>query len=142
MAAARIRQYAASVKTLQLPEVFKPTHQTSGLPGFPAIDVFAPGGTPVLAPATGRIVKLSGHAPTPTAKPGGPYGWSMYLARRDGGVYYLTHFGTRAAICRVGNCIGKGEVIGRVADYAKATGGKTASHIHEGFHPGPWNPGV
>jgi len=125
---------------LHLPEHFFPTHQTSGLDGFPAIDKFAPGGSPVLAPATGRVVKLSGKAPTATTKPGGPYGWSIYLQRRDGGTYYLTHFGTRAGIVKLGACIGKGEAIGTVADYAKATNGKTPSHIHEGFHPGPWQP--
>lgn len=126
--------------SVQLPSHFEPTHQTDGLPGFPAIDVFAKGGLPVLAPATGRIVKLSGRAPTPTTKPGGPYGWSIYLTARDGGTYFLTHFGTRAPICKVGNCVGRGEVIGSVADYAKATGGVTPGHIHEGFHKGPWAP--
>lgn len=129
-----------SPKVVALPEHFTPTHQTDGLPGFPAVDVFAPAGAAALAPATGKIVKLSGHRPTATTKPGGPYGWSIYLRRRDGGTYFLTHFGVRAACVKVGNCIGKGEVIGTVADYAKATGGKTPSHIHEGFHPGEWAP--
>lgn len=125
---------------LQLPSHFKATHQTGGLPGFPAIDCFAASGTPVLAPATGKIVKRSGHAPTPTAKPGGPYGWSMYLQARDGGTYFLTHFNVIAAICKVGNCIGRGEVIGTVARYTEATKGKTPSHIHMGYHAGPWKP--
>lgn len=125
---------------LQLPAAFKPTHQTSGLAGFPALDCFAPGGTKVCAPVTGKVVKLSGHAPTPSAKPGGPYGWSIYLQRRDGRTYYLTHFGTRSAIVRLGACIGAGETIGTVADYAKATGGKTPSHIHEGLSTKPWSP--
>lgn len=125
---------------LQLPATFKPTHQTSGLPGFPAIDCFAIAGAKVCAPVTGRVVKLSGHAPTPTAAPGGPYGWSIYLKRRDGRVYYLTHFGARASIVKLGGCIGAGEVIGTVADYAKATGGKTPCHIHEGLSEKAWNP--
>lgn len=125
---------------LQLPSHFKPTHQTSGLPGFPAIDVFAPAGTVVLSPATGKIVKLSGHAPTPTSPPGAPYGWSIYLTARDGGTYFITHFGTRAAYCKVGACIGRGERIGTVANYTKATNGVTPSHIHLGFHPAAWSP--
>lgn len=125
---------------VQLPSHFQPTHETLGLPGFPAVDVFAPAGAVVLAPATGRIVKLSGSKPAATAKPGGPYGWSIYLTARDGGTYFLTHFGTRAGICKLGACIGRGEAIGTVADYAKATAGKTPPHIHEGFHPGPWTP--
>lgn len=128
------------MNSVQLPSHFTSTHQTGGLPGFPAIDVFADGGTVVLAPATGRIVKLSGKAPTPTTSPGGPYGWSVYLTARDGGTYFLTHFASRSAICKVGNCVGRGEPLGRVADYAKATAGKTPSHIHMGLHPAAWTP--
>lgn len=128
------------MREVQLPSHFPPTHQTDGLPGFPAVDILAGAGTAVLAPATGRIVKLSGRAPTATTKPGGPYGWSIYLTARDGGTYYLTHFGSRAAIAKVGACIGRGEVIGRVADYSKATHGATPNHIHEGFHAGLWQP--
>ncbi len=128
------------MKTVQLPSHFTPTHETSGLPGFPAIDVFADAGTLVLSPFTGKIVKLSGSRPTQTVKPGGPYGWSIYLQARDGGTAFLTHFGTRAAYCKVGACIGRGEVIGTVANYTKATNGKTPSHIHFGFHPAAWLP--
>lgn len=125
--------------SVQLPSHFDPTHETGGLPGFPAIDVFALAKTQVCAPVTGRIVKLSGHAPTPSATPGGPYGWSIYLTGREG-TYFLTHFGTRAAIVVLGACIGRGEIIGTIADYAKATHGVTPSHIHEGYHAGPWTP--
>lgn len=125
---------------LQLPFSFQPTHQTSGLPGFPAVDCFAPAGTKVCAPATGKVVKLSGHAPTSSATPGGPYGWSIYLKRRDGRCYFLTHFGTRSAIVKLGACIAQGEVIGTVADYAGATNGATPSHIHEGLSTKAWNP--
>lgn len=128
------------MSAVQLPSHFKPTHETAGLPGFPAVDVFAPAGSEVLAPATGVIVKLSGHAPTPHAEPGGPYGWSIYLAAREGGVYFLTHFGSRSRIVALRSCIGRGEVLGRVGDYAHATAGATPSHIHEGFHPGAWTP--
>ena len=125
---------------VQLPSHFTPTHETEGLPGFPAVDVFAPAGTQVLAPATGKVVKLSGHPPTATSPPGGPYGWSIYLTARDGGTYYMTHFGSRNAYCKVGACIGRGEPIGKVAAYSKATHGVTADHIHLGYHKGVWAP--
>jgi len=134
------------VSVVQLPSHFVPTHETAGLPGFPAIDVFAPAHTIVCSPATGRIVKLSGHAPTPTAKPGGPYGWSIYLTvdkahlPPSGGTFYLTHFGTRSPLVQLGVCVGRGEVLGIVADYSHATGGTTPDHIHEGFHRGAWQP--
>lgn len=118
---------------IQLPEHFTPTHQTDGLPGYPAIDVFAHGGTVALAPATGTIERLSGHPVTPTTKPGGPYGLSCYLKRSAGGVYFLTHFATLRV--HVGQQITHGQPLGTIADYARATGGVTPSHIHEGFNP-------
>lgn len=131
------------MKTLQLPSHFTPDHPTEGLPNFPAMDFFAAAGTIVLSPFTGKVVKLSGHPPTPSTVPGGPYGWSIYLAvDRPGliGVAYLTHFGSRFPIVKLGACIGVGEQIGKVADYSKATKGKTPSHIHYGFHKGVWTP--
>lgn len=124
---------------LILPTHFKPTHQTGGLPGFPAVDIFGAAHVPVAAPATGKVVKLSGHEPTEHTQPGGPYGWSIYLTGREG-TYYITHLSSRTAIVKVGACIAKGENIGTVADYAKATGGVTPCHIHMGLHAGAWKP--
>lgn len=125
---------------LRLPAKFHPTHQTSGLQGFPAVDCFALAGTPVASPATGKVVKLSGAAPTAHTEPGGPYGWSVYITARDGGTYFVTHLGRRSEIVKLGDCIGKGEIIGAVADYTRASDGATPSHIHMGFHAGPWEP--
>lgn len=125
---------------LQLPSHFTPTHETSGLPGFPAIDVFAAGGTPVAAPCAGTVIKCSGHPPTPTTQPGGPYGYSIYLSTSIG-VYFLTHFGQKAVnFWKVGAKIRRGQYLGKIADYTAATNGVTPSHIHEGFHAGPWVP--
>jgi murein DD-endopeptidase MepM/ murein hydrolase activator NlpD len=124
---------APAQPTIQLPEHFTPTHQTSGLPGYPAIDVFAQGGTVALAPANGTITRLSGHPVTPTAVPGGPYGLSCYLTRDGGGVYFCTHFATLRV--KLGQKVTKGTPLGTVADYSRATGGATPSHIHEGLHP-------
>lgn len=125
--------------TLLLPKHFFPTHKTSGLPGFPAIDCFAKAGTMVVCEFGGTVVKLSGHAPTPTTPPGGPYGWSIYLRTKEG-TYFLTHFGSRSPVVRLGHYIPAHTVIGRVANYSGATNGKTPSHIHEGFHRGSWTP--
>jgi hypothetical protein len=119
-------------KVLLLPEIFKVTHQTDGLLGYGAIDVFAPGGTLVGAPCAGEIHKLSGHYPTPLTDPGGPYGWSQYLRNVRGDDFFLTHFGTRNTY--VGQIVKKGQVIGTVADYTHATDGVTLSHIHMGKH--------
>lgn len=125
---------------LLLPRHFKPTHQTSGLPGFGAIDVFAKAGTPVALEFRARVVHLSGHPPTTTTKPGGPYGWSYYFETSEG-FYYATHFGSRQNIVAiVGKVVLPNNRIGSVANYAAATDGETPSHIHFGFHPKPWIP--
>ena len=117
---------------LQLPSRFKPTHQTAGLPGYPAVDVFAQPGTKVLAPADGVVDRLSGRDPATGGSPGGSYGWSIYLKSRKGR-YYLTHFGSRTVTLTKN--VRKGDVIGTVCD-SKVSGKPGTSHIHEGFNVG------
>lgn len=112
-------------KTLQLPTLFSATHETAGLPGYPAIDVFAPPGTIVLSPADGTVSRLSGGLDTYTG-PGGPYGYSIYLTSRYG-EYYMTHFGSIAV--SQGQKVRYGERIGLVGDYPHAD----SDHIHEGL---------
>ena len=119
--------------TLRLPRSFTPTHQTAGLPGYPAVDVFGDAGSFVVAKFGGTVSRLSGHPPTSSAQPGGPYGWSAYIDRHDGaGTYFLTHFGQR--FVKLGQILTPGDVIGTVGDYKGATNGVTPSHIHEGWH--------
>ena len=106
-------------------------HETAGLPGFPAHDYFAPTGSPVVAPVSGTVIRLSGNDPRlgPTQGPHGPLGWSVYIKGSDGHTYYLTHMGSRDV--KVGETLQPGQVIGTVADYAKYG---TPSHIHMGIH--------
>ena len=145
------------MKVLQLPSHFTPTHETAGLPGFPAVDVFAPSWTPVAAPVDGHVVKLSGRRlpggpwnpwnragatyPGETRHPpGGPLGWTLYIADDDG-VYFVTHLGQVARrLWRVGAPVRRGSYLGKVAPYLELTGGVTPSHVHEGFHAGAWQP--
>jgi 3D (Asp-Asp-Asp) domain-containing protein/biotin carboxyl carrier protein len=107
------------------------THQTSGLPGYPAFDYMANAGTPVVAPVTGKIVKLSGSDPRngPSQGPHGPFGLSVYVRGNDGHTYYLTHLGSRNV--RVGQTVRQGAQIGTVGNYAKYGG---ANHVHMGVH--------
>jgi hypothetical protein len=119
---------------LELPARFRPTHETSGLAGYPAVDVFGRSGELVGSPGYGRVVRESGQAPTSRATPGGPYGFSIYLVTRAG-TYFLTHLGR--LLVGVGAIIRPGQAIGTVAPYSEATGGVTPSHVHEGFHAGP-----
>jgi phage-related protein/murein DD-endopeptidase MepM/ murein hydrolase activator NlpD len=112
---------------LQLPATFASTHQTAGLPGYPAIDVFAKPGTTVLSPIDGIVSRLAGQSPARGAYmgPGGPFGWSMYL-QGGGRSYFLTHFGARSV--REGQQVQRGQAIGLVGDYP----GSVPDHIHEG----------
>lgn len=117
------------VALLQLPATFTPTHQTAGLPGYPAIDVFAKPGTTVLAPEDGLVRKLSGHDPAEGGVPGGAYGWSLYLQAADG-EFFLTHLGTRTV--KPQQRVKRGETIGTVCDAKVARMTSSLSHIHEG----------
>lgn len=116
---------------LQLPATFKPTHETAGLPGYPAVDNFAPAGSTVGAPDAGTITRFSGHDPREGGHPGGAYGWSMYLTCPSAD-YYLTHFGSRTV--SLGQKVKRGDMLGTVCD-AHVVGSPTStSHIHEGKH--------
>ncbi len=119
------RQPHPPVTYLQLPADFVPTHETAGLPGYPAVDVFAKPGTVVLAPADGQVSKLSGHDPGEGGVPGGAYGWSIYL-----GPYFLTHLGSRTVT--VGQQVRRGDRIGTVCDAKVAHMASSLSHVHEG----------
>ena len=104
-------------------------HDTAGLPGFPAYDYFAKAGSAAVAPASGKIVKLSGHDPSggPTSGVHGPFGWSVYVQGEDGRIYYMTHMGSRTV--KEGDRVRAGQQIGTVGDYAHWGG---ADHIHMG----------
>lgn len=111
---------------------FTPTHDTAGLSGFPAIDLFAPPGTPITAPEAGTITRHSGHDPAlpPPLGQGGPWGLSIYFVGKSKKVYYLTHL---AQVARLGAYRG-GDVIGIIGDYPGNAPG--ADHVHEGLHQG------
>lgn len=113
---------------LPLPRDFVPTHQTAGLPGFPSVDVFAHPGAPVLAPEEGVVARFSGRDPAQGGKPGGPYGWSIYLDSPSGR-YFMTHFGSRGVT--VGQRVQRGDSLGTVCD-SSVSGKPGTSHIHMG----------
>jgi hypothetical protein len=105
-----------------IPATFSRTHETSGLPGYPATDWFKPAGTLVGAPVSGKITRISGGA---GSRGSGIYGWNVYITGDDGSQYFLTHFGSLAGL-KEGMRIKRGTPMGRVAKYGNA------SHIHVG----------
>lgn len=107
----------------------KSTHDTDGLEGFPAVDIFAKPGTPFLAPENGRVVRLSGRGGTS----GQVYGYSIYFIGESGRVYFITHLGYRRA--PVG-AYKQGAVLGTVSAWS---GG--SPHAHVGINDSGYNPG-
>lgn len=130
----RITNYVRQALTeprLRLPAVFRPTHDTGGLPGFRAIDCFADAGTPVMPPCAGTLV-WPHRIPWDLSKRVG--GLTCYWQADDHPVtYFLTHFGTLAerGHYRVT------DVIGTVAPVPQRL---WSPHIHEGRHAGVYVP--
>jgi len=101
----------------------KLTHQTDGLPGYPAVDIFAPAGTPFRAPENGRVVRWSGRGGTS----GNVFGYTVYFQGDSGKMYFITHLEKGRAA--VGAHVGKGGVLGRVSPWKSGS-----SHAHVGIH--------
>lgn len=85
-----------------------------------AIDIIAPKGTPVLATADGRVVKLFNSIPG---------GVTIYqLSTDEKLVYYYAHLERYADNLKEGHLARRGEVIGYVGDTGNATPGNY--HLH------------
>lgn len=109
---------------LQLPATFTPTHDTDGLAGYPAVDVFASAGTGVLAPASGTLTNVH-LIPWDTVKRIG--GYTAYLVT-SAGTYFLTHLGS---VLPEGSKVTAGQQIGTVG---AVPGNAWAPHVHEGLN--------
>ncbi len=117
--------------SLTLPRTFSPTHQTSGLPGYPAVDVFAPAGSVARAGFWGRVVRVSGRPLSPDDRPGGPYGHSVYVRNRvNGWTRYATHFSELHVA--EGAVIFPGRALGLVA-IPPVGSPRGSAHIHLGL---------
>jgi hypothetical protein len=122
------------MRDLHLPATFTPTHETSGLSGFHAIDVFGPVGSFVTAPEDCRLVWPHFIPWDTRARVGG---YTCYLACDEGAPnehwYFVTHFSS----LRERGTYHKGGVLGIVASVPN---GAWQAHIHEGRHRGPFLP--
>lgn len=117
--------------TVVVPLTFKTTHDTAGLPGFPAVDVFGKPGSRVIVDFDCTVTRLSGKSPSLGGESGGAYGWSTYLAGPHG-LWYVTHQASRTV--HVGQRLKKGDVIGTVCDASVAHMPSSDSHVHVGKH--------
>ena len=102
------------------------THETSGLAGYPAYDYMAPAGTVTVAPATGRIMRLSGKDPSLGGSPGGPLGYSIYL-QGGGHNYFLTHLDKLRV--KAGQRVRQGQ---QIAEVAAGPASWSSPHVHMG----------
>lgn len=107
------------------------THETGGLPSYPAYDYMAPAGTRCVAPVDGRIERLSGKDPKFGGPPGGPLGFSIYLKGKNGNTYYMTHLDK--VNVKAGQDVEQGEQIAVVANGPKSW---STPHVHMGVHQG------
>ena len=124
-------QTSAGAGLIRLPSTFTPTHMTSGLDGFPAVDVFGSPGALVVAGFWGRVTRLSGHPCSDGGSPGGAYGRSVYVHNAvNGRTRYVTHLDR--VLVTLGQRIKPGTVIGTVCDSA-VSGKPGTTHVHLGM---------
>lgn len=112
-----------AARGMQLPTSQRSTHQTAGLAGFPAVDIMAQAGTPVLAPEDGRITRVTAFNPDPRYFGNGIY----YVGTKTGNTYYIKHVMNPAPP----GAYKKGD---RIAVIARGT--KNGDHAHLGIRAG------
>lgn len=95
-----------------------------GLRAHEAIDIMAPGGTPVIAAGPGRVEKLFQS---------GAGGTTLYVRSPDRHwSHYYAHLAGYAAGVREGMAVKRGMVLGYVGDTGNAGAGNT--HLHFAIH--------
>lgn len=109
---------------------FVPTHETGGLHGFPAIDIFGLPGARVIVPETCELIWPHLIEWNHRTRVGG---WTCYLHGLSGNTYFITHLGMIAQP----STYAAGESIGTVAAVPR---GWWAAHVHEGKHAGRYDP--
>lgn len=102
---------------------------------YPATDIFADCGTPVVAPVSGTVVgvRRTDRYAAGEDDPGLRGGRSWTLLGDDGVRYYGSHLAAIAPTVAAGTWVMSGQRIGRVGDSGNAAG--TGCHLHFGISP-------
>lgn len=115
---------------IRLPASFKPTHNTAGLPGYPAVDVFGQPNEIVTVGFHGTVRRISGHPCSEGGKPGGAYGQSLYIVSPNGDDRYITHL--NRLLVKVGDKVQPGDEIATLCNSA-VSGKPNTTHAHYGL---------
>jgi murein DD-endopeptidase MepM/ murein hydrolase activator NlpD len=99
-------------------------HQRRGDAPHDALDIMAPRGTPVVAVADGRVVKLF------TSKPGGLTVYQFDTSERF--AYYYAHLDRYADGLAEGQLLRRGDPVGTVGSTGNAS--PNAPHLHFAVH--------
>ena len=108
---------------------FHPTHGK-----YPATDIFADCGEPVVAAIDGRILEVSRKDRYVEGRPDGPYngGLSVSLLGDDGVRYYGSHLSRIHAGIAAGVRVSAGE---RLGDVGRTGNANNVCHLHFGISP-------
>lgn len=111
-------------------------HPTSGLPGFPARDYLAAGGSLARSPINGKVSSSRPFGRLATQNPAAGFGGArLYLERPNGKEIYIAHFGLgpNDLLVEPGQHLDVGEPLGRVWRWPNDPG---RSHLHMGDEAG------
>ena len=126
-AVAAAPEYAFPVRAANVS--FHKTHS-----GYPATDIFAACGKPVLATTSGVVLEVSRVDRYVEGRPDGPHNGGKFVSIRgdDGVRYYGSHLSKVTAGIRKGVRVKPGQVIGKVGRTGNASG---VCHLHYGISP-------
>ena len=93
------------------------------------IDLFAAGGTPVVAVADGTLFNVGWNTLG---------GWRLWVRDTSGNGFYYAHLSAYSPIAKEGASVTRGTVLGYVGNTGDAQG--TPTHLHFEVHPGGGGP--
>jgi murein DD-endopeptidase MepM/ murein hydrolase activator NlpD len=109
-------------------------HKSNAHAGYPATDIFAACGKPVVATTSGVVLEVSRVDRYRKGRPAGPYNGGKFVSIRgdDGVRYYGSHLSKVQGGMKRGVRVKAGQVLGKVGRTGNASG---VCHLHYGISP-------